>query len=1223
MINFGSINVRGLRTKTRRRCLLRQAQKHCDILLVQETWANDKTVNDITSDFPGRWLFSNSKSNSKGVAIYFIRDFDIKVLDDNFKDNDGRQVGTALQINETKYFIISVYAPCVNSTRQSCENRTFLDSLRAEMVSRRNDGYKVIAAGDLNVIRDEVLDARGGMPRVFKSQSDWFTEMENIGFLDMHRFVKPIDQLETWQHGIRNSGKIFRRLDYFIADQWLTEKIISIKVLPTISDHRLLILGIDSGVEKNGPGMWKHHDGCLKDDEYCKQVEDAIEDALMVDSDDPRFKWEFLKYKIRETAIKFGKARSKLKKLERTKLEKLYAVQLTNSSPDAQDTALRLRKYYEEDDESLRFRAHVEEAEAGEKVTPYFFAKIKQNRFDSNIHRIKTSKYPGGTETREETMDALETHYSNEFNEQYPDVDVDESWWDGVAKISDDEKCDLDKPITLGTLGSVLYKDMSEGKSPGSDGLSVRFYMKFWQKLRHPLYNCLEKCWQKGELTESQKESVIRMISKKGKDPESIKGHRPISLMNCDSKIYAKAISRKLKKICSSIIGENQLAYMQGRIIQDGHVVISKAFEMYRQGNLKGLMTCIDFRSAFDSVKHSFIWKTLEQMNVGKCLIGHIKTLYKGAKSAVLNFGYKTNWIKLAKSCRQGDPVSSYLFILVLEILLTKLRNKIEPCEALKSEFKLSFSCFADDLTSFPKNKEQLKLTLEIVKSFGPISGLEMNMDKSEVLELGESAEGCGLKIQTEVKVTGIWFAKEQSRMNELNWEGCLSRIKTLYNAWSGRRLTIIGKANIIRAQVQPLISFIAGSQCLPAKIEEKLNKMTFAFLWNGADKVVRSLSYQRLNKGGLNIPNFRARVIAIQCNWIQRLQSAKNGIFKQVFTYDDIDWRDENAFNTPFPYRSENTYAAECVNSWLQSLRFVPFQQNSLVWPHATPQVRAALNQKCKQVTVTQALSGESLPSNCDFLMKATLKRVAKSVMNEIDKNWDREADKIRKNRFKKLNCILDWHGTARGHERRESLKSKYAERTLTSLKTQRAVYWLYIDQILPPPMRFRADLDFEYELDWLKIDGTKLFSDSKMQAFQWRSTHGKLYARKDLQRFNYIQDQNCTQCHAPIQNIKHVYIDCPRNAMLFANFERHYKLQTGLTDCEKLIGVDTNVSRTSLQLKKLNILRKCMYDAVHAEVILRWEHVLKSVDNLYIIEYAIADRNGTILKHLRNWEL
>jgi hypothetical protein len=46
-------------------------------------------------------------------------------------------------------------------------------------------------------------------------------------------------------------------------------------------------------------------------------------------------------------------------------------------------------------------------------------------------------------------------------------------------------------------------------------------------------------------------------------------------------------------------------------------------------------------------------------------------------------------------------------------------------------------------------------------------------------------------------------------------------------------------------------------------------------------------------------------------------------------------------------------------------------------------------------------------------------------------------------------------------------------------------------------------------------------------------------------------------------------------------------------------------------------------MYSAVHAEAILRWEEVLKSVDKMYIVEYAIADKAGRILNHLRNWEL
>jgi hypothetical protein len=85
-----------------------------------------------------------------------------------------------------------------------------------------------------------------------------------------------------------------------------------------------------------------------------------------------------------------------------------------------------------------------------------------------------------------------------------------------------------------------------------------------------------------------------------------------------------------------------------------------------RQTNILGvneLMACIDFKGAFDSIRHEFIWLLLKKMGVGGNLIGHIKTLYKGAKSAVLNFGPTTNWFDLARSCRQGDHIAPYLFI--------------------------------------------------------------------------------------------------------------------------------------------------------------------------------------------------------------------------------------------------------------------------------------------------------------------------------------------------------------------------------------------------------------------------------------------------------------------------------------------------------------------------------------------------------------------------------
>ena len=107
-----------------------------------------------------------------------------------------------------------------------------------------------------------------------------------------------------------------------------------------------------------------------------------------------------------------------------------------------------------------------------------------------------------------------------------------------------------------------------------------------------------------GELSASQKESVIRLIAKKGKDQSTIKGHRPISLINNDAKIYSKCLSERLRKLTNAVVDHDQLAYMEGRSLHEGHLLINRMIELGRRGKVKGLMATVDFRSAFDSVDH-------------------------------------------------------------------------------------------------------------------------------------------------------------------------------------------------------------------------------------------------------------------------------------------------------------------------------------------------------------------------------------------------------------------------------------------------------------------------------------------------------------------------------------------------------------------------------------------------------------------------------------------
>jgi hypothetical protein len=170
---------------------------------------------------------------------------------------------------------------------------------------------------------------------------------------------------------------------------------------------------------------------------------------------------------------------------------------------------------------------------------------------------------------------------------------------------------------------------------------------------------------KKASLT-PKKDQLSDLLKRRCKDKTVIKGWRPISLMNHDAKLYAKVIGERLRLIWKTVIGPEQFAFLEKRVIHEGHLIINKVLELSRKKKVKGLMACIDFKSAFDSIRHEFIWQLLEKMGVGENLIGHIKTLYKGAKSAVLNFDTTTIWFDLARNCRQGDPIAPYLFILFL-----------------------------------------------------------------------------------------------------------------------------------------------------------------------------------------------------------------------------------------------------------------------------------------------------------------------------------------------------------------------------------------------------------------------------------------------------------------------------------------------------------------------------------------------------------------------------
>ena len=210
---------------------------------------------------------------------------------------------------------------------------------------------------------------------------------------------------------------------------------------------------------------------------------------------------------------------------------------------------------------------------------------------------------------------------------------------------------------------------MSNNKSPGSDGLTVEFYKMFWNTLKPYFINSINYSFGKGELTELQKQSIITLLPKAGKNLDYLANWRPISLLNTDYKIATKTIANRIKKCLPEIISFDQTGFMKNRYIGENVCLIFDVIEHLNVKQKPGLLFFADFEKAFDSLNHSFILKCLKKLNFGSSLIKWVEVFYTNIKSLIINNGHLSDSFEIKKGVRQGCPLSSTLFIICLQLL--------------------------------------------------------------------------------------------------------------------------------------------------------------------------------------------------------------------------------------------------------------------------------------------------------------------------------------------------------------------------------------------------------------------------------------------------------------------------------------------------------------------------------------------------------------------------
>ncbi|PIK36316.1 hypothetical protein BSL78_26844 [Apostichopus japonicus] len=336
---------------------------------------------------------------------------------------------------------------------------------------------------------------------------------------------------------------------------------------------------------------------------------------------------------------------------------------------------------------------------------------------------------------------------------------------------------------------------MKNGKSPGSDGLPREFYRTFWAIIGPDIRAVFEDAFQNGLLNQSQRLGMITLLPKSG-DPLDPHNKRPITLLNVDYKLLAKALCNRLALAMPHLVGDLQTCAVKGHCIQQNLWLMRDLTDFVIERDLPCALVSLDQQKAFDMVDRGFLMNVLETFQLHPNFRKWISVLYEQSFSSVIVNGFCSEVFNVERGVRQGCPLSPLLYVLFSESLsrLLERDSKLVPF-VVPGGAKVKCAQYADDVTCFVSSLAPFAHSRRI-SIFERATGAKLNPEKTKGLRLGswryrDLPFGASWSDQN-IKINGIWFGYDAPC--DVTWneraEVFQSRLETFGTRW----LSILGK---------------------------------------------------------------------------------------------------------------------------------------------------------------------------------------------------------------------------------------------------------------------------------------------------------------------------------------------------------------------------------------------------------------------------------------------
>ena len=369
---------------------------------------------------------------------------------------------------------------------------------------------------------------------------------------------------------------------------------------------------------------------------------------------------------------------------------------------------------------------------------------------------------------------------------------------------------------------------------------------------------------------------MIKILYKDKGDPKDLTNYRPISLLNCDLKILTKTLANRLKIVLPTIIHKTQTA-VDGRRIDYTIHMLRDLIQLAENDNLKAGFIFLDQEKAFDRVDHDFLFAVMKKYNFGNIFITWLKQLYKNATTTILINGYETDTIPLSRGVRQGCPISSLLYVLVIEILGLQLRQNENLVGFQIGGEKIISLHYADDAVIIMKQNQCFKEVIKELTDYELATGAKVNLLKTKGLWVGawKSRTDTPLDIpwtNTNVENLGVFFGNDFPALH--TFQKIVNKMERSISFWKHFHISKLARSRIIEILFASKLWYASRFYCIPSSIITHIQKLFIDFI-NWPYKrvtVARSEVFKLRLDGGLKLIHIESKSIASKLMWVKNL---------------------------------------------------------------------------------------------------------------------------------------------------------------------------------------------------------------------------------------------------------------------------------------------------------------------------------------------------------------